>query len=84
MKAAEANVENLTATQGFEKIVAPFTGTIVIRSLDTGALIAGGGASGVPVYTETASDLLRVYIDVPQTCVANIHAGQEVQVRASQ
>ena len=83
--AAEANVQNLTAQQGFEKIIAPFTGVITTRFLDQGALIAGGGGTTAPsIYTEVQSDVLRVYIYVPQAYVANINVGQEVEITASQ
>ena len=84
VKAAEANVRNLTAQQGFEKIVAPFPGVITTRNLDQGALIASGGGSGVSIYTEVQADILRVYINVPQAYIANINAGQEVQVTATE
>ncbi len=84
VKAAEANVRNLTAQQGFEKITAPFTGIITTRNLDDGALIAGGGGSGVSIYTEVEADVLRVYINVPQAYIANINVGQEVEVTASE
>ena len=83
VKAAEANVRNLTAQQGFEKIIAPFPGVITTRNLDTGALIAGGGGSGVGIYTEVEEDILRVYINVPQAYIANINVGQEVEVTAN-
>ena len=83
-KAGEANVRNLSAQQGFEKITAPFTGIITTRSLDQGALIASGGGSGVSIYTEVQADILRVYINVPQAYVANVDVGQEVQVSASE
>ena len=82
VKAAEANVRNLTAQQGFEKIIAPFTGVITTRSLDQGALIASGGGSGVSIYTEVQADILRVYINVPQAYFANVNVGQEVEVSA--
>lgn len=85
VQAGEANVQNLTAQQGFEKITAPFTGVITARFLDSGALIAGGGGSTAPsIYTEVQSDVLRVYIYVPQAYVANINVGQEVEVTASE
>ena len=83
VKAAEANVRNLTAQQGFEKIIAPFPGVITTRNLDTGALIASGGGSGVSIYTEVEEDILRVYINVPQAYIANINVGQEVEVTAN-
>lgn len=83
VKAAEANVQNLTVQQGFEKIVAPFTGVITTRSLDTGALIAGGGGTTAPsIFTMVQADILRVYIYVPQAYVANIDVGQEVDISA--
>ena len=84
VKAAEANVRNLSAQQGFEKITAPFTGIITTRSLDQGALIASGGGSGVSIYTEVQADVLRVYINVPQAYFANVNVGQEVDVSASE
>ena len=40
MKSAKANVEQLSAQQGFEKIIAPFSGTITFRKYDVGALIS--------------------------------------------
>ncbi len=83
VKAAEANVQNLTVQQGFEKIVAPFTGVITTRFLDTGALISSGGGAGAPsIFTMVQSDVLRVYIYVPQAYVANISVGQEVEITA--
>ena len=84
VKAAEANVRNLTVQQGFEKILAPFTGVITTRNLDTGALIASGGATGVAIYTEVEEDILRVYINVPQAYIANINVGQEVEITANE
>ena len=48
-------------------------------------MIAGGGASTAPsIYTEVQSDVLRVYIYVPQAYVANINVGQEVEITAAQ
>ena len=83
VRAAEANVRNLTAQQGFEQIIAPFTGVITTRNLDTGSLIAGGGGSGVAIYTEVTEDMLRVFINVPQAYIANVDVGQEVDVTAN-
>ena len=83
VKAAEANVRNLTVQQGFEQITAPFTGVITTRNLDTGALIASGGGNGVAIYTEVQEDILRVFINVPQAYIANINVGQEVDVTAN-
>ncbi len=83
VKSAEANVQNLSAQQGFEKITAPFTGVITTRFLDDGALISSGSGTTAPsIYTLVQSDILRVFINVPQSYVANLSVGQEVAVSA--
>ena len=83
VKAAEANVQNLAAQQGFEKITAPFTGVITTRYLDDGALISSGGGTTAPsIYTLVQADILRVFVNVPQSYVANLSVGQEVAVSA--
>ena len=81
VKAAEASVQNLIAQQGFERITAPFAGVITTRYLDDGALIASGGTTTSPaIYTLVQSDVLRVFISVPQSYVPNLSVGQEVAV----
>ncbi len=84
VRAAEASVQNLSAQQGFEKITAPFTGVITTRFLDDGALIASGGTTTTPaIYTLAQSDVLRVFIYVPQSYVANLRVGQDVGITAA-
>ena len=84
VKSAEASVQNLTAQQGFERITAPFTGVITARFLDEGALITSGSGTTAPsIYTIVQADILRVFIYVPQSYVANLKVGQEVNVTAA-
>lgn len=83
VKTAEANVQNLSVQQGFEKIIAPFSGVVTTRFLDDGALIASGSATTTPaIYTVSQTDILRVFIYVPQAYAPNIQTGQEVEVTA--
>jgi RND family efflux transporter MFP subunit len=83
LKAAEAQVQNLTASQGFEQITAPFDGVITARFLDEGALIAIGGTTTAPsIFTLSQIDVLRVFIYVPQVYVANVLPDQPVEVTA--
>lgn len=74
--AARANVDRLAATQGFQRIVAPFDGVVTSRSTDVGALISAGGGSGPELFTVADTHKLRVYVQVPQTYIANIKVGQ--------
>lgn len=83
VRTAEANVQNLSVQQGFEKITAPFTGIVTTRFLDDGALIASGSATTTPsIYTLSQTDILRVFIYVPQAYAPNVQTGQEIEVSA--
>jgi RND family efflux transporter MFP subunit len=64
VKAAEANVQRLTELTRFKQIVAPFSGTITIRTVDVGTLITAG--SGHEIFRLAKVDPLRVYISLPQ------------------
>ena len=78
VRTAEANVQNLTVQQGFEKIVAPFTGIVTTRFLDDGALIASGSSTATPsIFTLSQTDILRVFIYVPQAYAPPVQPGQE-------
>ncbi len=87
VKAAEANVQNLVVQQGFQRITAPFDGIITERNLDVGALItAGGGASttALTLFRLAQTDVLRVYISVPQAYANGVQTGTEVSITAPQ
>jgi RND family efflux transporter MFP subunit len=90
-----ANVRRVAALQGFEKIVAPFSGVITARNVDIGDLVrqtsSGSGASD-PSSTVTKNGLfglartdeLRVQVDVPESYVPAIHNGQGASVQVSE
>jgi RND family efflux transporter MFP subunit len=64
---AKANLQQLEKIQGFQQILAPFTGKIAARNIDVGTLVtAGTGNSGTPLFSLVQSDPLRVYVFVPQ------------------
>jgi RND family efflux transporter MFP subunit len=70
VKSAEANVENLTVQQGFQKIVAPFPGIVTRRGTDLGDLIAAGSdtasGAGKELFHLVRTNILRVFVHVPQ------------------
>lgn len=81
VKASEAAVQNLTVSQGFTRITAPFAGVVTARSLNDGALISsGGGTAGQSIFTVAQIDTLRVFIFVPQSYAPSVRPGQEVQI----
>jgi RND family efflux transporter MFP subunit len=64
VKSAFANVQRLEQLVGFEKVYAPFDGTITARDVDTGTLIDSG--ANKELFHIAAERILRVYVNVPQ------------------
>ncbi|PXW28630.1 efflux RND transporter periplasmic adaptor subunit [Paraburkholderia caballeronis] len=74
--AAQANVDRLLATKGFERIVAPFDGVVTARDTDVGALInAGSGGAGQELFVVSDVKRLRVYVQVPQSYAPDVRSG---------
>ena len=74
--AAQANVDRLVATKGFERILAPFDGVITARDTDVGALInAGSGGIGQELFVVSDVKKLRVYVQVPQSYAPDVRSG---------
>jgi RND family efflux transporter MFP subunit len=64
VRAQEANIRRLRQLKSFGRIVAPFDGTVTMRSIERGALVSAGNAA--PLYKIAAVDPARVFIEVPQ------------------
>ena len=100
--AAEATVEANRATvrqfmdlTSFQRVVAPFDGTVIQRNVDVGALITAGSPTdntavapsnltGAPngLFEIAEIEKLRVFVNVPQAFAPNVRAGLPVKVRA--
>ncbi len=79
--AGQANVEQLRELQAFQKVTAPFAGVITDRHVDAGALInAGSASSAASLFKLSQIDVLRVFVNVPQSSVAAIRVGQEATI----
>ena len=88
-----ANVQRLEEMTSFQRVLAPFEGTVTQRNVDVGALITAGSptdntALAPTNLTGTANglfevaqvDRLRVFVNVPQAYAPNVRAGLPVQV----
>ncbi|HEY1770095.1 MAG TPA: efflux RND transporter periplasmic adaptor subunit [Chthoniobacterales bacterium] len=75
-RTAQAALEQLEKTQGFNKIIAPFAGKITARDVDVGALVS----PTTPLFSIAQSDPLRVYVYVPQSNAPSIHEGEKAKV----
>lgn len=76
--ADQANVQRYAAMVSFEKVYAPFDGVITARNTDIGDLINAGssGNAKTDLFHMSQTDMLRVYVNVPETYAAGIQPGQ--------
>jgi RND family efflux transporter MFP subunit len=81
VESSEANVRQILALQGFQKVYAPCDGVITDRFVDAGALVAAGGSQGTTeLLAMQRTDILRIYVDVPQTDYRYIHTGDKADL----
>jgi RND family efflux transporter MFP subunit len=80
---ALASEQQLTAMSDYTRIVAPFTGVITKRYVDTGALVQSGTNSNtqaLPVVSVAETDLFRLTLPVPESAVPTVRLGSLVSV----
>jgi RND family efflux transporter MFP subunit len=81
IKVDEANILRLSTLQSFEKVTAPFAGVITARHVDPGDLIsADSPISTREMFHLMRTDILRVFVDVPQVFATAVKIGQYASV----
>jgi RND family efflux transporter MFP subunit len=83
LAAADANVRRLEQLESFKRVYAPFSGVLVKRNVDPGALISAGSA-GVELFILARVDPLRVFINVPQAYSPAIKNGMPAFITLSE
>jgi RND family efflux transporter MFP subunit len=79
--AAEANLRRLEQMKSFQRVTAPFAGTIVARNVDVGSLIQAGSASSSGwLFKLSQTDTIRVHAAVPQSSMRLIKPGMTVDL----
>jgi RND family efflux transporter MFP subunit len=75
-----ANLRFLEQQLAFQRVIAPFAGTITARNVNVGDLISANNTS-IEMFHIQQTDPLRVYFRVPQPEAPNIAAGQTFNVQ---
>jgi RND family efflux transporter MFP subunit len=79
--AAEANLRRLEQLKSFQRVTAPFSGTIVARNIDVGSLIQAGSASSSGwLFKLAQTDTIRAHVAVPQSSMHLIKPGMTVDL----
>ncbi len=78
LDSAKANLQRLKETQGFQKLVAPFDGTVTARHTDVGQLVSN--AAGTELFHIADVHKLRVFVQVPQAYAPSAQPGLDADV----
>ncbi len=82
MALAAASVQKIKTMMQYAQIVAPFNGTVTRRLIDRGAMIQSATSSRTtPLFTIQRIDTIRVFIEVPESALANVKPGLPVKVQ---
>jgi len=73
---SRANVRRLEELQGYERILAPFDGTITARNTDIGDLIDAGTSNPRELFHLASMGTLRVFVAVPEVYADKIQNGE--------
>ncbi|HTJ78871.1 MAG TPA: efflux RND transporter periplasmic adaptor subunit [Rariglobus sp.] len=79
LASAKANLSRLQHLKDFQKVVAPFEGTITARNVNVGDLVnSSGGTSGgsaTELFHIQQDDPLRIHVSVPETAAGAVKIG---------
>jgi RND family efflux transporter MFP subunit len=65
----------------YQQVLAPFDGVITQRNIDVGSLITADAAGGTSMFSLQQSDVLRVWVYVPQDDAFGVKPGVEAVIR---
>ena len=79
LAAADASVRRLEQLESFKRVYAPFSGVLVKRNVDPGALI-NAGSGGMELFILAKVDPIRVFSNVPQAYSPAIKDGMPAYI----
>jgi RND family efflux transporter MFP subunit len=81
LASATANVHRLEQLESFKHIYAPFSGVIIRRNTDIGALInAGNSGTNQELFIVAQISPIRVYVDVPEIYAPSVRQGVSANI----
>jgi RND family efflux transporter MFP subunit len=82
---AAADVKQLEEQQGYERVIAPFSGVVTERRTDVGDLInAGNSGTGAELFRLSKIDVMRIFVSVPEAYSQQIESGMHVSVQLTE
>lgn len=79
--AMEAQLKVTTQQKIYQQVVAPFDGVVTQRNIDVGSLISADATSGTAMFAMMHSDVIRIWVYVPQDAAFGVSPGIDAVVR---
>jgi RND family efflux transporter MFP subunit len=79
--ATKAQLEATNQQKIYQQVVAPFDGVVTQRNIDVGSLITADATSGTSMFSMVHSDVIRVWVYVPQDDAFGVSPGVEAVIR---
>ena len=80
VRTGEAHLRRLEQMRAFQKISAPFRGTITARNIEKGSLISAGTGDARWLFKLQQTDTLRLFVSIPQNYLRLVKLGTEADV----
>jgi RND family efflux transporter MFP subunit len=79
--ATKAQLEATNQQKIYQQVVAPFDGVVTQRNIDVGSLITADATSGTAMFAMVQSDVIRIWVYVPQDDAFGVSPGVAAVVR---
>jgi RND family efflux transporter MFP subunit len=79
--AMQAQLSYFNQQKIYQQVVAPFDGVITQRNIDVGSLITADASGGTSMFSLQQSDVIRVWVYVPQDDAFGVKPGIEAVIR---
>src|ERR1700704_4806636 len=79
--AMQAQLQSTNQQKIYQQVLAPFDGVVTQRNIDVGSLITANATSGTSMFTVVQSDVIRVWVYVPQDSAFGVNPGVDAVIR---
>ncbi len=79
--ATHAQLKMTNQQKIYQQVVAPFDGVVTQRNIDVGSLITADATTGTSMFSMVHSDVIRVWVYVPQDNAFGVSPGVEAVIR---
>src|SRR5712671_5201623 len=79
--ATEQQLKYYNQQKFYQQVVAPFDGVVTQRNIDVGSLITADATSGTSMFSMVHSNVIRIWVYVPQDDAFGVSPGVEAVIR---